>query len=153
MKQQGFTLIGTENGVAMLEGDFAAFKGCIVGVSTLKQKDLVSIITVIFPERNTWSLLSSNYFSLKEMLTEKYGEPSDVVEEFDTESYSKPKDDGDRMYQVSMDNCKYHSIYETEKGSIKLSIDHNSVLSCFVRLSYFDKINSEIIKAKAMDDL
>ncbi|GHT68740.1 hypothetical protein AGMMS50239_34440 [Bacteroidia bacterium] len=151
MKQSGFTLIGTEDGVAMLKGDFAAYKDCIVGVATLKQKDLVSKITVIFPERNTWSMLSSNYFSLKEMLTEKYGEPSEVVETFDT--YSEPKDDGGKMDAVKFDNCKYYSIFETEKGSIELSISHNSVMSCYVILAYFDKINGDIIKAKAIDDL
>ena len=55
MKQNGFTHIGTEDGVAMLKGDFASYKNCIVGVATLKQKDLVSKITVIFPECDTWS--------------------------------------------------------------------------------------------------
>jgi hypothetical protein len=151
MKQNGFTHTGTEDGVAMLTGDFAAYKNCIVGVVTLKQKDLVSKITVLFPESDTWSLLSSNYFSLKEMLTQKYGDPSECVEKFDT--YSKPSDDGDRMYAVKMDNCKYYTTYETDKGSIKLSIEHNSVVSCYVVLSYYDKINSDIIKAKAIDDL
>lgn len=151
MKQNGFYYISTEDGVAMLTGDFAAYKNCIVGVATLKQKDLVSKITVLFPERDTWSSLSGNYFDLKEMLTQKYGEPSECVEKFDT--YSKPRDDGDRMHAVKMDNCKYYTIYETDKGSIQLSIEHNSVFSCYVVLSYYDKINSEIIRAKAIDDL
>jgi len=151
MKQNGFTLVGTGDGIAMLRGDFAAYKDCIVGVATLKQKDLVSKITVIFPERDTWSSLSGNYFDLKEMLTQKYGEPSKSVEKFDT--YSEPRDDGDRMYSVEMDNCKYYRTYETDKGSIQLSIEHNSVLSCYVLLSYYDKNNSDIIKAKALDDL
>lgn len=151
MKQNGFSYISTEDGVAILTGDFAAYKNCIVGVATLKQKDLVSKITVLFPERDTWSSLSGNYFDLKEMLTQKYGEPSECVEKFDT--YSKPRDDGDRMHAVKMDNCKYYTIYETDKGSIQLSIEHNSVFSCYVVLSYYDKINSEIIRAKAIDDL
>ncbi len=89
MKQNGFTHTGTEDGVAMLTGDFAAYKNCIVGVATLKQKDLVSKITVIFPECDTWSFLSSNYFSLKEMLTEKYGKPSDCVEKFQSDYSQK----------------------------------------------------------------
>ncbi|MDR3047693.1 MAG: hypothetical protein LBU51_08825 [Bacteroidales bacterium] len=150
MKQSGFTLISTEDGVAMLKGDFAAYKDCVVGVATLKQKDLVSKITVIFPERNTWSLLSSNYFSLKEMLTEKYGNPSEVVEKFDT--YSEPKDDGSKMTYLKLDQCKYYSIYETDKGSIELSIKQMD-MRCLVMLAYYDKINGEIIKSKAMDDL
>ena len=151
MKQSGFTLIRKEDGVAMLKGDFAAYKGCIIGVATLKGKDLVSKITVIFPEQETWSSLSSNYYNLKELLTEKYGEPSEIVEKFDT--YSEPADDGDRMHAVEMDRCKYYTTYELENGSIQISIDHQSVMSCFVMLTYFDKINSEKVRQKAIDDL
>jgi hypothetical protein len=150
MKQNGFTHTGTEDGVAMLTGDFAAYKNCIVVVSTLKQKDLVSKITVIFPESDTWSLLSSNYFSLKEMLTEKYGKPSEIVEKF--QSNYGTDDDNSKMFQVKMNSCKYYTTYETEKGSIQLSIENND-MACYVMLAYYDKINSEIIKAKAIDDL
>lgn len=151
MKQNGFTHLGTEDGTAILNGDFAGYKDCYVGVSTLKQNDLVHKIAVIFPDNDTWSTLSGNYFDLKKMLTEKYGEPSDVVEKFDT--YWQPRDDKSRMYQVGMDRCKYYSIWQTDKGEIQLSIDHNNVTSCFVKLAYFDKINSDKIKAKAKDDL
>jgi hypothetical protein len=150
MKQNGFTHTGTEDGIAMLNGDFAAYKNCIVVVATLKQKDLVSKISVIFPESNTWSLLSSNYFSLKEMLTEKYGKPSECVEKF--QSTYGPDDDNSKMFQVKMNNCKYYTTYETEKGSIQLSIENNE-MACYVMLAYYDKINSEIIKEKAIDDL
>ena len=79
MKKNGFTHKGTKDGIAILEGDFASYKNCIVGVSTLKQKDLVSKIAVMFPDRETWSSLSSNYFNLKDLLTEKYGKPSESV--------------------------------------------------------------------------
>ena len=151
MKQKGFDYLGTEDGIAILSGDFAAYKGCTVGVATLKQKDLVSRITVIFPNCETWTALSNNYYSLKEMLTEKYGEPADFIEKF--QGYSEPRDDNDRMYEVMFDRCKYVTVFNTPKGSIQLSIDHNSVMSCYVILSYFDKTNGEIIRAKAMEDL
>ena len=150
MKKSGFTQIGTEDGVALLKGDFASYKNCIVGVSTLKQKNLVSKIAVVFPDRDTWSSLSSNYFNLKEMLTEKYGKPSECVEKF--QSYT-PSDDGSKMYKVQLDACKYYTTYETEKGTIQLSIKHDDLRGCFVRLVYIDKINSETIKKEALNDL
>ncbi len=151
LKKSGFTLIAAEDGIAMLEGDFAAYKDCIVGVATLEQKDLVSKITVIFPEQDTWSALSSNYYSLKELLTEKYGEPLESVEEFQSEI--PPSDDNQKIFEVKIDRCIYYTTYETEKGDIQLSIDHNGFVSSFVRLSYFDKINGKIIRKKAIDDL
>lgn len=151
MKEKGFYYLGTEDGIAILTGDFAAYKGCTIGVSTLKQKDLVSKITVLFPNCETWATLANNYFSLKEMLTEKYGKPADVTEQF--QGYSEPIDDNMRMHEVKMDRCKYVTTFETPKGDIQLNIGHNSMASCYVMLSYFDKINGDIIRAKAMDDL
>ena len=151
MESSGFTMIGAKDGVAMLRGDFASYSGCTVGVLTLKEKDLVSKITVIFPAQKSWSFLSSNYFNLKEMLTEKYGQPSESVEKF---SPNEPEDDGSKMIEVNLDGCKYITTYETDKGSIQLSIQKGDALGgAFVTLAYFDKINSSIIKAKAKDDL
>jgi hypothetical protein len=150
MKQTGFILVSSNDGLAMLQGDFAGYKDCFVGVSTLKQKDLVHKIAVIFPDRDTWSTLSGNYINLKEMLTEKYGKPSEIVEKFD--GY-EPKDDNSKMYQVKFDKCKYYSTWATDKGDIQLSIDHNSLTKCFVKLVYFDKINSAEVKKQAINDL
>jgi len=149
MKECGFSHEGTEDGVAVLKGDFAAYKNCMVLVSTLKKKDLVSEISVVFPECDTWSSLSSNYFLLKDLLTEKYGKPSDCVEKFQNK-YAD--DDNLKMSEVKMNGCKYFTSYETEKGSIQLSIGA-SEMNCFVILEYFDKINGGIIKAHAIDDL
>jgi hypothetical protein len=151
MVQYGFTNLGAEDGNAILKGEFAGYKNCNIGVSTLKQKDLVYKIAVIFPEKETWSTLSGNYFDLKGMLNEKYGNPSEVVEKFD--SHSQPQDDEGKMYKVRFDNCKYFSIWKTDKGEIQLSIQHHSASSCFVELTYSDKINSNIIKTKAKGDL
>jgi len=150
MKQSDFTMLATEDGVVTLKGDFASYKDCIIGVATLKGKDLVNKINVIFPTLESWSLLASNYFNLKGMLSEKYGVPSECVEKF--ESFGEPKDDGMKYLYVKTDKCKYYSIFKTEKGNIELQIKGNHS-SSFVILSYFDKINSDIIKQKAIEDL
>ena len=152
MKQSGFTVLSAENETTLLIGDFAGYKDCYIGVSTLKQKDLVYKIGVIFPESETWSNLSGNYFDLKQMLTEKYGKPSETVEKFHN-SYTQSDDDTSKMYEVGMDRCKYYSIWLTEKGEIQLSIEHDGSFNCFAKLMYLDKINGDIIKAKAKGDL
>lgn len=151
MKSAGFSYLGTKDGMVQLNGDFAIYKNCIIGVATLKQKDLVSNITVKFPDRDTWSDLTDNYFSLKKMLTEKYGEPSVCIEEF--QCHSEPKEDSSKLLFVKLDNCKYITTYSTAKGDIQLSIGHKDITSCFILLTYFDKINTDSVKAKAMDDL
>jgi len=151
MKQSGFKLISSDNGITTLQGEFAGFKDCIIGIPTLNNKDLVAIVAIIFPEQKTWSMLSSNYFSLKKLLTEKYGEPSECVEKFESELMAS--DDNGKMMEVGLDNCKYFTIYEIVKGSIELSIEHNGLISGFVLLKYIDKINGEVVKSQAIDDL
>lgn len=151
MKSAGFTYLGTQDGVSLLQGDFAGYRGCTIGVSTLKKLDLVSTIGVIFPEQETWSSLYSNYSFLKEMLTKKYGTSSDEAERFD--SYSTPDDDNSRMHELKMDRCKYYTIFSTPKGDIELSLQHNGVYSCFVLLKYYDKINTGKVQEDALNDL
>jgi hypothetical protein len=153
MKQSGFQYLGAEDGTAILNCDFAGYKNCHIGVSTLKKFDLVHKIGVIFPNQETWSRLSSNYSDLKQMLTEKYGNPNDEAELFDVKSFQLPLDDNMKMHQVGMDNCKFYTVWKTDKGDIELSIDHSGFTSCFVKVVYFDKINSAIISEKAKDDL
>lgn len=151
MEKAGFTHVITEDGVAMFEGDFAGYKKCRLGAVTFDQKDLVSKIVILFPESDTWELLSTNYFNLKQLLTEKYGQPSVVVEKFI--GAGEPKDDSSKLFAVYLNNCKYHSTYELTNGTIKLSIENGDYNGKFVKLSYVDKINGELIRQKALDDL
>lgn len=83
MKAKGLTYVSTQNGVAMFTGDFATQKNCTV-IAIAKQQDKVSRVGVIFSGKQTWSLLSNEYFGLKDMLTGKYGEPAECIEEFQT---------------------------------------------------------------------
>lgn len=87
MVRKGFQYEGTEEGLALLSGDFAGYKNCIVGVSTLKNCDVVSHISVLFPKRETWSSLMRDYENLKSLLMEKYGNPENTTERFTTKIY------------------------------------------------------------------
>ncbi len=149
--QKGFTKLNSENGQALLKGDFAGYKDCLVLVSTLDQRDLVYMTGVMFPDLDQWGLLESNYLKLKEMLTTKYGKPAEVIEEF--QSRVKPKTDSDKLYKLKFDECTYKTIFETPKGRIVLTISHESVMRCFVILGYVDGINGGLARDAAMDDL
>lgn len=151
MKQKGFAHLGTKDGMALFTGEFAATKDCTVGVVSSKTTNVVSKVAVFFPECDTWSRLYGNYSQLKAMLTQKYGEPTENIERFD--GYSEPRDDNSRMHEVRMDRCVYISTWETPNGDIELAIDHADFSSCFVRLSYWDKINTEKVTSSAIDDL
>ena len=87
------------------------------------------------------------------MLTQKYGEPASVVEEF--QSYRGGKDDSDniKMHYVKHDRCQYITVFSTESGSIELRIDHNDMLECYVILVYEDNANGDKVRSNAIDDL
>lgn len=153
MVRSGFKVEEETAGQAILSGDFADFKECMVYVETLKGKDLVSKITVRFPNQAQWEYLYGDYQHLKELLTVKYGKPSSCVEKFQGAYGMTPTDDNNRMHYVHFDCCKYETLFATDKGEISLRIGHEGVIRAFVMLSYKDKINSNIIKKHAIDDL
>ncbi len=150
MKQKGFMHLGTQNGAAVFEGEFASYKNCTIAAASSNSTNVVSKVAVIFSEKETWSSLYGNYNQLKMMLIQKYGEPTENIERFD--SYSEPRDDNSRMHEVEMGRCKYTVTWETEKGDITLSITHVDY-SSFVLLTYWDKINTEKVTNSAIDDL
>lgn len=151
MKTAGFSYLGTQDGTAILQGDFAGFKSCTVGVSTLKAVNVVSTIGVIFPSHDDWSSLESDYDHLKSMLTQKYGEPADIVEQF--QGIITPKTNNEKLYELKMDRCTWYTTFETSKGDIQLSLQKGDFGQCFVLLKYYDKINTDTVRSAAMDDL
>jgi hypothetical protein len=151
LKQKGFTMMHSKNGTAMLQGDFASFKNCTVGVFE-HESGIVNRIAVMFPDKDTWTLLYSDYVKLKNLLTEKYGEPTSVEEEFPNQSRYN-LDDSDKMHEVRMDRCHYICDWMTENGAIELRIEHNIMVGCFVILVYIDAENESKVHSSAIDDL
>ncbi len=151
MKTAGFTGGVDKDGTALLKGDFAGYKGCYIVVSTLQNKDLVSTIGVLFPECNNWSSLEGNYNKLKEMLTTKYGEPAEVIEEFQRPVLAR--DDNSKIHELIMDRCNYKTRFKTEKGDLVLTLITENYNNCHVLLGYYDRINGLEVEAAALDDL
>jgi hypothetical protein len=152
MVKAGFHFEGAEGGLSILSGDFAGFKDCIIGVSTLSNCDVVSHIAVLFPNRGTWSLLLNDYEQLKAMLTKKYGEPDIVRERFN--GYVGDYDNGLVMYALKDGEYEWYAVFSTDLGDIELSLmEGTEYHTGMVRLSYYDKINSVKVLDSAMDDL
>ncbi len=154
MKKAGFSYVGKRDGIAVLQGDFAGYKDCKVYVTTLDGNDVVSFISIAFPSQDTWEYLYGDYKRLKELLTEKYGQPSSVKEEFQGLTYSSMTDNV-KVLKVKDDECKYETRFTTEKGEIVLWIEHGGFLSMstYVCLQYKDSINSNAVKQQAINDL
>lgn len=153
MESVGFTLEGVhDNGMAVLSGDFAGWKNCLIFVSTLDSRDIVNHISVRFPSCDKWADLELVYTQLKSMLTEKYGKPARSVEKFH-DYYSYPNKDSEKLHCLQFDECTYYAQFELEKGEILLSLEHEEYDAAFVALQYWDKINTKLVKQDAINDL
>lgn len=150
MKARGFSIFESEKDGVIFKGDFAGYKNCYVAVATSKDTDLVNTVGVMFPERTEWSSLENDYLHLKKMLTDKYGEPTECVEQF--QGYSTPDDNMSKMYSLLLDRCVYETFFETPKGDVILSLGHMGTAG-IVNLIYRDKINTDEANSKALDDL
>lgn len=148
LEKAGLSYFGEYNGSALLEGEFAGYKGCQIFVNTLGSYDAVCGVGVFFPEMEEWSMLEKNYKTIKNLLTVKYGAPSECTEEF--QGYGYPRDNSDKLLRLRMDKCTYETVFENSNGVIKLSLGHTN-LSTFVMLFYVN--NDTTIGDRMMEDL
>lgn len=151
MKNEGFNCLGVDEGIAFLQGDFAGFRTCVICVVTLKTVNVVSKVMVRFPFREDWGSLERDYEHLKSMLTQKYGEPSGVVEKFT--GVHQSKNNFGKLRELSKNRCVWGTVYETQKGRIHLVLSNTGPGEYCVGLSYEDKINTDKVRAVTIDDL
>jgi hypothetical protein len=100
--------------------------------------------------RETWSDLESDYNQLKSMLTQKYGEPANVIETFQGVWVNS---NDDKLRDLEQDRCTYQTTFETKNGDIQLSLEKGDSFQYFVLLKYFDKKNTQTVENAAIDDL
>ena len=150
LKTKGFVLLGAEDGVALMEGDFAGYRNCKIAVLSMKETGKVNAVGVSFPEREEWSSIEGDYDKLKSMLTEKYGEPSQVIEKFQKDYVP---DNWFRFHYLVSDYCTWASVFETPNGTIELFMQKVNHGEACVVLKYYDKVNTDVVRASAMDDL
>ena len=144
----------SQEGVTVMQGTFAGYRDCNIYVFHSDDKGKVKMVAVSFPSLDKWEHLSSNYFSIKEKLTKKYGEPYECVEEF--QSAPRVIDDLMKMHFVETDRCKYSTKFYAPGGVIQLSITHIKVDYkdyCNVHLIYNDGVNSLLERDNSIDDL
>lgn len=147
LKGKGYTLVKTEQGAAALKGKFATYNDCLVIVYA--EKGNVSSVAVMFPEQRTWNSITNRYYSLVDMLTEKYGTP-ETIEEF---SDREPGDDYLRFHAILNDECTYASKFKTQNGGVILTMAKVNYNTASVVINYYDNQHEQAKKKTMMDDL
>ncbi|MCQ2202236.1 MAG: hypothetical protein MJZ27_09130 [Bacteroidales bacterium] len=140
--------IGNEG--SLLNGTFAGIKNSEILVYIIPNKNVVYSVSVIFPSENKWRHLEYDYFSLKENLTKKYGNPISCIEKFE-ELYGDS--DNDKLLALELDHCIFETFFETDKGRIKLHIASSPLAGSHVLIDYIDMVNYSLYLECSYDDL
>ena len=86
------------------------------------------------PKSNSWEELSLEYYYLKSLLIEKYGNPSDVSEYFEG---GEPAVGPLKVINIELGLCHYSSRFTIPGGTANLLIGYMND-SCLVFLYYHD---------------
>ena len=150
LKSAEFRIIELKKGEARLLGDFAGYKDCKVSVYSILPRNLVNEITVWFPYCSSWSAVEENYNELKQMMSKKYGTPSQEISDFEGCHYSAETTIIGSLFKKEI---IYNCTFETSKGTIYMWIEADSRSDAAVKMIYTDKINTATVKADAYNDL
>ena len=149
---KGFRKIDSDKTCVVFEGEFAGYSGCRICVCKNSNRNIVYQVAVDFPTEDSWARLEKQYNQFKNVLTNKYGEPFGSSETF-KEGASTFSDEA-KMSSLKKGNCDYRTVWKVENGFIGVDIFPKSDTDDgYIRLFYFDKINSALAEKAKEDDL
>ena len=152
LEAKGFKKIGSGRIYVGFEGEFAGYSGCKICAFRIPNRNIVSGVAVSVPEKDSWANLEEDYNQFKNMLTNKYGEPTSHSETF-KEGASTFNDEA-KMSSLKEGNCDYWAEWKVDNGDIKVKIDFISDIDKgYISLIYFDKINDALADKAFKDDL
>ena len=149
---KGFEKKDSDKTYVELEGEFAGYSGCRIRVYRNPNRNIVYRVAVFLPDENSWAILEKEYNHFKNMLTNKYGEPASHSETF-KEGVSTFNDYA-KMLSLKAGNCDYCSQWKVDNGYIEVNIvSMSDTYYGYIRLFYYDKINSALADRALEDDL
>lgn len=146
LENKGLTFISADETMGVLKGTFAGYSNCFIGVSGREGR--AAGVTVLFSDCSSWNEVSGQYFALKDALEQKYGEPSNCVERFET----SPSSDFMKYYAATNGQCIYATTFSVAGGKVTLRIG-GSDSGAYAALHYQDGENFEAARKIDSEDL
>ena len=149
---KGFKKVFSNKDAVVFEGEFAGYSGCTIYVLKVPNRNIVYRVGVFFPKESSWARLEEEYNQFKDILTNKYGDPTLYSEKF-KEGALTFNDDA-KMSSLKEGNGAYWSAWKVDNGTIYMEIfttlDENDGR---ILLIYFDKINCALADKATENDL
>jgi len=148
LEAKGFIQLGYEDNVWLFKGDFTG-RNAIVGVVAADNGEDVFGVTLIFDKSDSWNSLVSTYSYYKDLYIEKYGQPTQCVENNPSSSDSNTS----LMYELYEGRVTYCCIFEAHGGKIQISIEKEDIYKGVVAIKYQDTQNVNLKWQSDLDDI
>lgn len=148
LKAKGFVQIGSEGNVRLFKGDFTGRQATVGAVAADNGQDVFTV-AVFFDESDGWNTLVNTYEHYKDLYTEKYGKPSQCVENNPSRSDSNTS----LMYELFQGRVTYASIFDVPGGAIQISIEKGNINDGFVLIKYQDTQNTNAKRQSDLDEI
>lgn len=126
-----------------VEGSFAGYSNVTIMPVKTAKTSTVWKVAVFLDDSESWSTLKSQYRTLKENLSLKYGTPQSY--EFFSDPYYEG--DGYEIQALRKEKCTWVSFFEAEEGTVYVEITSTGYKGC-VHIVYEDKANTAIKNAE-----
>jgi len=147
--QKGFKQIESTPDGVVLSGNFMATPGVLVLVYPDPTSKNVSTVSAMIDAGDNWPKIEAKYYDVVDTYKEKYGEPSQHIEEFSVDVHN---DDFFRKNALHDGQCNYKSYWETEGGRIVLSLAYFQ-FKYYVICAYVDEQNVKALRQTIIDDI
>ena len=147
--QKGFRQVESTADGIVLTGNFMATPGVMVLVYPDPTSKKVSTVSAMIEARDNWPTIEGKYYDIVDTYKEKYGEPTQHVEEFTVDVHN---DDFFRKNALHDGQCNYKTLWEIEGGRIVLSLAYFQ-LRYYVICSYVDEQNVKALRQTIIDDI
>lgn len=147
--QKGFSLEDSSEDGILLTGTFMATPEVMVLIYPDPASKAVSMVSAMIETGNSWAKIESRYYDVINTYKEKYGEPTEHVEEFTAEVYDS---NTRRMSLLEDGQCNYKTLWKTEGGSIVITPTYFN-LKYYIVCTYMDEQNVKALRQTIIDDI
>ena len=147
--QKGFKQIESTADGAVLKGNFMAIPDVMVVVYPDPTSKRVSAVTAMIDAGDNWYTIENKYHDVVASYKEKYGEPTEHVEEFVGDVHDS---DSWRLSRLHDGQCNYNTFWDVEGGRIGITLIYFQ-LSYYVVCAYVDAQNMRGLKQTVIDDI
>ena len=148
LETKGFSKVESDANSTIFRGDFAG-SNATIGVISDDDGENVASVFVMFDGSDEWKVLLNTYNCYKDLYTQKYGNPAQVIENNPAISQSNYE----LMSAVNDRTAVWGCIWQLPAGEIEINIEKAGYHTGAVTVRYRDAQNEKVKIQKILEDI